>query len=193
MIQRPHFIFSLLTACLALQGCNSIKKTIGIDRDAPDEFCVTPGMEPLEMPPNFSCLPIPTPGIERPQDRTARMAQTEKLLGSSKTTQSTSPGQSALLEKCGAQSGQDHIRHKVDTEARIEGHKDKPIVEKLGITKPKPQGEPLNPYEEVEELKKKGISTGLYPVPETPEPLADISPQPEVETSALPSGIVINP
>lgn len=158
MIQRsPLIALSLLVACLALQGCNSVKKTLGIDRDPPNEYAVTPSAQPLEMPPDFNCLPIPMPGIERPQDRAAREAQDKKFLGSSEVKESSSPGQAALLDMCGIQENQDHIRSEIDTEARIEDKKAKPIVETLGIKKTTPKGDALNPYDESLELQKQGI------------------------------------
>lgn len=159
--QRSHsLVLSLFCISLALQGCSSVKKTLGIDRDPPDEYRVTPTIQPLEMPPDFSCLPIPMPGMERPQDRIARQTQEEKFLGASSPIESSSPGQAALLDMCGVQPNQDKVRYEVDREARMEGKKERPIVETLGLKKAKPKGDAVNPYEEAEELKKKGVSTG---------------------------------
>ena len=66
----------LLSACTILQGCGSVKRTLGIERDAPDEFAVTPCDQPLDMPPNFfSDLPKPRPGAPRPQEVKGRKEQ----------------------------------------------------------------------------------------------------------------------
>jgi len=150
-------IISLLSGCVLLQGCGSVKKTLGIDRDPPDEFAVTPSIQPLDMPPDFFILPPPEPGTPRPQDVRERNAKKEKLLGSSGEKGALSPGQKALLGMAGAEGGQDQIRHEVDTESHIESVKGKPILEKLGIKKTKPKGDAINPYEEAVELQKKGI------------------------------------
>ncbi|MBA3813295.1 MAG: DUF3035 domain-containing protein [Alphaproteobacteria bacterium] len=159
MIKRSLSItMGLLCACLALQGCSSVKKTLGIDRDPPKEYAVDPSLQPLEMPPDFSCLPTPMPGVERPQDKTARQNQQEKILGSEGAKKSLSPGQKALLEMSQVKPNQEDVRYKVDTEARMEKTADKTIIQRLGIKKTKPKGDALDPYTEVEELQKKGIS-----------------------------------
>ena len=156
-ISRISIAIGFFCACLVLQGCNSVKKTLGIDRDPPNEYVVTPSAQPLEMPPDFSCLPTPMPGMERPQERIARQSQEEKFLGSPRVKEPLSPGQKALLMQSGAQPNQDDIRYAVDKEARMEVKKDKTVVEHLGIKKEKPKGEAVNPYEEAEKLKEKGL------------------------------------
>lgn len=160
MIQRfSSLSLGLLCICLSLQGCQSVKKTLGIDRTPPNEYVVTPSVEALEMPPDFSCLPTPMPGCARPQDEAARQSQEEKFLGAPKPQESFSPGQAALLEQCGAQRNQPDVRHEINTEAQMEKTKEKTIVERLGIKKGQPKGEALNPYKEKKELKTKGIPT----------------------------------
>lgn len=176
-ISSVPLALALACACLALQGCSSVKKTLGIDRDPPNEYAVTPSVQPLEMPPDFSCLPTPMPGVERPQDRAERENQEEKFLGSPKAKESSSPGQKALLMKSNAKPNQDDIRHTVDKEARMEGNKDKTVVEKLGIKKTKPKGDAVNPYEEAERLKEKGLSPNARR--EVLPPLAERGPKKE--------------
>lgn len=189
MIQRSHAIaLSLLCASFVLQGCQSVKKTLGIDRDPPKEFAVTPSVQPLEMPPDFSCLPTPMPGVERPQDRIARQQQEEKFLGSTGNKKTLSAGQTALRTMCGIQANQEDIRPIIDTEARREDKKDTTIIEKLGIKKRK-KGEVLNPHEEAAELQKQGIPQGAKVRPENMIPTAERQIQPQVETAPLPAGI----
>ncbi len=160
MIQRCRLVTTIfLSSCSLLQGCGSVKKTLGIDRDPPDEFAVNPSIQPLDMPPDFFVLPRPEPGTPRPQDAKEMDAKKEKLLGSSERPATSSPGQKALLELSGAEKGQDNIRQKVDEESRIESTKGKPILEKLGIKKSQPAGEVVNPHEETIELEKQGIPT----------------------------------
>lgn len=164
MSQRIHLVLiSLLSSCVLLQGCQNVKKTLGIERDAPDEFAVTPSNQPLDMPPDFFALPSPDPGCPRPQEVREAHAKKEKLLGSPMATEGTlSPGQKALLEKAGAQPGQEHVRKEIDTQSRIERAKGKPVLEHLGIKKTK-STEVINPYDEVEELQKKGIPQNRIP------------------------------
>lgn len=139
-----------------LQGCNSVKKTLGIDRDAPDEFSVSPSSQPLDMPPDFFTLPKPVPGQPRPQDVKNREASKEKIIGSNQS-KTLSPGQKTILEMAGATGDQDHIRHEVDKESRIEKAKGQPVLEQLGIRKPNSKDEVINPHVEAIELQNKGI------------------------------------
>ncbi len=152
--------------CIILQGCHSVKKTLGIERDAPDEFAVTPSNQPLDMPPDFFTLPTPDPGCPRPQEVREINAKKEKLLGSTPQEKGTlSPGQKALLEKAGVEPGQEDIRRKMDEESHIERAKGKPILEQLGIKNSRPKEETINPYDESLELQKKGIPQNKTHVP----------------------------
>lgn len=179
-ISKISIALSLACACFVLQGCGSVKKTLGIDRDPPKEYEVNPSVQPLEMPPDFSCLPTPMPGMERPQDRAARQTQEEKFLGATRVKEALSPGQKALLMQSGAQSNQEDIRYTVDKEARMEGNKDKTVIEKLGIQKTKPKGDAVNPYEESLELKKRGV-------PQSPSALTPLEERPKVHSESLKS------
>lgn len=198
MTQRSYTL-CLLALCLLFSGCSSLKKTIGIDRDPPDEYRVTPSPQPLEMPPDFHVLPTPMPGAERPQDVAVRQTQEAQFLGAPVVeTQPLSPAQSAVLDMCGVEKGQENIRYEVDREARIEGTKDKPILQRLGIQSEKPKGEAVDPYAESEELYKKGLPAGprarreaLSPaaikasgkpeVKAAPELKPEVEPEPELE------------
>lgn len=158
MIQRSLSIsLILLCACLAVQGCSSVKKTLGMETDPPNEFAVTPGAAPLEMPPDFFYLPTPEPGMERPQDRAARETQAEKFLGAAKEKEALSAGQQNLLEMCDVQGNQDAVRTEIDTAARMEVKKPPTIIETLGLKKEKPKGDAVDPFEESKELEKQGI------------------------------------
>ena len=168
MSQRTHLVLiSLLTSCVLLQGCSNVKKTLGIERDAPDEFAVNPSELALEMPPDFFVLPAPDPGCSRPQEVREAHAKKEKILGSSMATNGTlSPGQKALLERAGVQPGQEHIRKEIDAQSRIEHAKGKPVLEQLCIKKSKSTEEVVNPYDEAGELQKKGIPQNRIPASE---------------------------
>lgn len=149
----------LLSGCFFLQGCSSVKKSLGIDRDPPDEFSVVPSIQPLDMPPDFFSLPIPQPGVARPQDVKAIRANTEKILGPAQVQSAATPGQKALLEIAGINETDHDIRQKVDGESKIVSAQGKPILERLGIKSSSPKGSVVNPYEESLELEKQGITT----------------------------------
>lgn len=174
MNQRFKYItISLLSCCYLLAGCNSVKKTLGIDRDAPDEFAVNPSSLPLEMPPDFytkPCkpedLPKPNPGQPRPQELKKLEEDKKKLISknpnqASPNGKSLSQGQKTILEMAGVQEGQDHVRKQIDDESRIKNAEGKPVLEKLGIQKTK-EKEVINPHTEASDLQNKGI-------PQTPQ------------------------
>ncbi len=162
-----RFITSaLLSGCFLLQGCGSVKKSLGIERDPPDEFSVAPSIQPLDMPPDFYALPLPQPGAPRPQDEKALQAKTEKILGNKPRSGTLSPGQKALLEMAGSEEGQDAIRQKIDTESHIESARGKPVLEQLGIKKTTPPGDAVNPYDESLNLQKRGIPSTKTEAPQ---------------------------
>lgn len=148
----PSLVLNLMMVSLLLQGCSSMKRTLGIDRPAPNEYVVTPCTHPLEMPPDFTCLPTPVPGAERPQDRIARQAQNEKFLGAPAAKGTLTPGQQAILDMSQAGRNQDGIRTQVDNEARVDGKKEKTVLQQLGIQDEPVPGDVIDPYEEAEAL-----------------------------------------
>jgi hypothetical protein len=145
---------SFLSSCVLLQGCQSVKKTLGIERDAPDEFAVTPSTQPLDMPPDMFYLPQPDPGAPRPQDVVAAQATKKKFLGDKITKEPLSPGQTALLKKTGAKEGQSKIRREIDAAAHTDT-KANPVLKTLGIKESR--GDTVDPLEEVKDLQSKGI------------------------------------
>lgn len=149
-------VVSFVSAAMVLQGCSSVKKSLGIDRDAPDEFCVNPSSQPLDMPPDFFTLPNPEPGKPRPQEVKDMEAKKEKFVGTNTKQQSLSPGQKTILEMAGAEPGKDNIRPEIDNASRIEKAKGKPVLEQLGIKKTDSY-EVINPLDEAADLQKKGI------------------------------------
>ena len=54
---------------LLISGCTDLKKAIGLEKSAPDEFAVE-SRAPLEMPPDFDLRP-PQPGASRPQEKSS--------------------------------------------------------------------------------------------------------------------------
>ncbi len=148
----------LIASCVFVSGCSNVKKTLGIEKDAPDEFSVVPSIQPLDMPPDFYDLPKPKPGAPRSQDVRAAEAQKAKLVGAAPQGVESSSGQNSILEMAGAQDKEQDIRRTIDTESRVASAKGKPVLEQLGIKKSK-TGEVIDPYEEVVGLNQKGVAT----------------------------------
>ncbi len=144
-----------LALLIPLAGCgDDMSRTIGLTRDAPDEFTVTT-RAPLSMPPDFALRP-PRPGASRPQELSERQ-QAEATL--SPTTAlggapaGTSPGQQALVRAAGPTAPRD-IRNQVDAEAQLD-QPSRSFTDRLMFWKPTPQaGTPVDPQRESQRLRQ---------------------------------------
>jgi len=58
-----------LSSLLAVSGCTDVKRAVGLEKVAPDEFAVE-SRAPLTIPPDFDLRP-PQPGAGRPQEASA--------------------------------------------------------------------------------------------------------------------------
>jgi Protein of unknown function (DUF3035) len=116
---------ALLLAPLVLAGCSdSVMKTIGLQRDPPDEFQVTT-QPALAMPPDLNvaaqALPRPDPGASRPQDVAVRQQAEDAMIGGAAIGGGpTTGGDAALVQAAGPAAPAD-IREEVDAQ----GQKDK--------------------------------------------------------------------
>jgi len=109
----------LLVATGALGACGNEKfmQTLGLQRDAPDEFRVTT-RAPLSMPATFD-LPPPQPGAPRPQELSERQQAEQALVPAlaldSPAAAAPTPGQEAIVAAAGPQAPAD-IRTEVNAE-----------------------------------------------------------------------------
>lgn len=161
MIHFKQFVnVGLLLGCFILQGCHSLKTTLGIERQPPDEFAVLPNSQPLDMPPDFRELPLPRPGAPRPQEvRALRQKKQQTFGGNVLSGGQSSSGQEEILKLGGAK--EEDIRSKVDAEHHRQLAKDKNVLrETLGLTGSKK--DVLEPSEELEKLKEKGIPSARH-------------------------------
>ncbi|MFO0069248.1 MAG: DUF3035 domain-containing protein [Alphaproteobacteria bacterium] len=123
-----------LVPCLMLLACSGqdARETLGLTREAPDEFVVV-SRPPLTVPPDFELRP-PTPGVARPAESTTSAARALVLkgeappasleeLGAARTVASAvapvlsgnaaTPGESSLLNKIGITRVDPEIRQKL--------------------------------------------------------------------------------
>jgi len=113
-------LIGLALAALTLAGCSDVRRSIGLDRQSPDEFSVV-SRAPLTLPPSMQDLPKPRPGAARPQDTTPTQAAAGAVFGGSsrgaaKATGSTA-GEKSLIAQASSRDGIDpNIRAKVDQE-----------------------------------------------------------------------------
>lgn len=134
---------SLAASLFALGGCSGsgedVARSVGLVRDAPDEFIVTT-RAPLTLPPDLNTLPLPTPGAARPQEHTARDAAQLTLAPQSVASNSgnapPTTGEKALLNASGPQPAPG-IRADVDRVAK-EDADHRSITDRLKFWKDKP-------------------------------------------------------
>ena len=157
-ILRPHAPHSpCALAALALAGCgDGFTSTIGLTRDAPDEFTVTT-RAPLEIPNDVS-LPPPQPGAARPQEiserRQAEEAMVPALALADRPTakNADSPGQAALVRQIGRPAPRD-IRQRIAEDAPDTGPS-RPFTDRLLFWQSRPApGTVVDPTREAQRLR----------------------------------------
>jgi hypothetical protein len=165
---------AVLAALIPLAGCGSdLSRTIGLTRDAPDEFTVTT-RAPLSMPPDYTLRP-PTPGASRPQELSERQ-QAEAALAPQVALApagGTSPGQEALVSAAGPAAPND-IRNKVDSEAQLD-QPGRSFSDTLMFWRPTPPpGTAVDPRRESQRLRQNAAlgqspETGNTPIIQPPQ------------------------
>jgi hypothetical protein len=174
MRMRHTPLFALAAALLAA-GCGpNTSRSLGLVRDAPDEFQVTT-RAPLSMPPDMTTLPSPRPGAPRPQERTARN-QAEALLVPGLSlddprrapNQRSTVGESALLQRAGPEAPDD-IRRRVDEESLRLDQPNRALTDRLIFWRdPPPPGTPVDPQREAQRLRENAALGRDGNVGETP-------------------------
>lgn len=139
---------NLLLLCLTLNlaACGDLRGTLGLNKNAPDEFKVV-ARPPLTVPPDFTLRPPLAPGEQAPLSSGARDRAAEEVLGRSpEKTASTSTGggsaESAFLKKTGVDKADPTIRTKI-TEENIQYIDQKTTVLDEVIGKKKDLKEPV--------------------------------------------------
>lgn len=133
---------------LVLSGCGGVKKTLGMERNVPDEFAVVE-RAPLTMPPNFGLVP-PQPGASAHNGQAPSAQAKELIVGNSATTStSASAGEKALISNMGGRVDPS-IRSKLGDD---EPEDAKTVSQRLGLSTPA-LGKALDPVEEAQRLKK---------------------------------------
>ena len=98
-------------------GCtNGMRKALGVEKVAPDEFKVVT-QAPLVIPPDFNLRP-PEPGEARPQDLAPAAAARSALLGPEFTTPMSAGERGLVMQATAAAGGTEQdIRTQVDLES----------------------------------------------------------------------------
>jgi hypothetical protein len=170
---------------LATGGCTSVKQTLGLTKQSPDEFRVV-SRAPLSMPPDYNLRP-PTPGAPRPQEGTPRdqaaaavfqyttttgglPADAIPPIGEGEAETAQSSGESALLQSAGASGVDPNIRQLVDNETAEDEASSRTLADTLVFWRePEPYGEVVDPTAEQKRLQEnaalgKPVTEGETPV-----------------------------
>ena len=135
----PMVIALGLTAC----GGSEIRKTLGLEKKAPDEFTVI-SKPPLAIPPNFSLRP-PKPGAVRPQDLDPNVQAQKSVFGSDpdklgqitrfttagNVPMSKSQGEISLLQLAGIDQRDSNIRELLKQETSVLTEREARFVDQL--------------------------------------------------------------
>jgi Protein of unknown function (DUF3035) len=153
---------AFLAVALALSGCgNSFRESLGLNRNAPDEFQVV-AHAPLSMPPDIALQP-PLPGAARPQEASTRTAAQSIVInsGSGQAEASTldladrSPGEAVLLQSVGAVDIDPNIRQVVEDETAAQVERDRSVISRLNFWRTQePYGVVVDPVAESQRIQR---------------------------------------
>lgn len=119
---KAHLVtLSLSGAVIALSGCASASRTLGITKDAPNEFNILTNA-PLIVPPEYNLRP-PSPGESSLLDNYSQRSAREALIGEVDPTE-PSEGEVILLTRAGAGRADQEIRLKIDGQNSVERKSD---------------------------------------------------------------------
>lgn len=122
---------ALVSVSFLIVGCSGTKETLGLNRQAPDEFAVVK-RAPLALPPDYA-LRAPEPGAPRPQEQATSTQAQIAVFGSDSVDKAVlaSSGESSLLASAGVDQVDTRIRQTIDAESRIIQKDKRPVVDKL--------------------------------------------------------------
>lgn len=121
----------LVAATALLAACDNPRRSLGLEKNAPDEFTVA-ARAPLSIPPDYTLRP-PQPGAPRPQEPDVSELALRSLTGNQAVTRRStlSPGEQALLSQTGARAVPDDIRSTIDRETSVLATESKTFTDRL--------------------------------------------------------------
>jgi hypothetical protein len=146
------------------EGMSGVRSTLGITKEAPDEFGVI-SRAPLSMPPDYTLRP-PQAGALRPQDTTPTEVARQTVFrmptdaGASSSAAApgggnASAGELALLKQAGSNAADPNIRHIVDQENTRLLEADRSFTDRLIFWKePEKPGVVVDPEKEAQRLRE---------------------------------------
>ena len=155
-IVLPNRPWVLALAALGLAGCSGRELTdsLGLTRDAPNEFVVTT-RAPLQMPPSFDIRP-PSPGAPRPQEQSERQQAEEALVPETALATGSgepSSGQAAIVKLAGPKAPPG-IRTEVNRETALDRPR-RTLTDKLMFWQsPPPAGTVVDATREAQRIRE---------------------------------------
>ena len=151
----------LVLSSFVLTACESVKESLGMGRQVPDEFAVIK-QEPLTLPPSYDLRP-PRPGAPRPTSKRPEMQAKEAVTGklvksqAESRTDSTSfsSAEDALLEQAGARYADPDIRDKIDSITYETNKKDIPVAKRIfGLGRAESTATVVDPEKESKRIRE---------------------------------------
>ncbi len=158
--RRAGAIALLVAGSFVISGCSigsksggSLRETLGLDKNAPDEFAIVT-KAPLVVPPNYDLRP-PQKGAEPLRRVDPRLSARTAAFGEDAArARGTSRGEDALLGKLGARNADGSIRRTLNRESAALTEKDKKLTSKVLFWQKKPQqGAVIDPKAEAARIK----------------------------------------
>jgi len=117
-MNRTHVIFAgLAISSLAMSGCSSATKALGLTKQAPNEFNILT-KAPLIVPPEYNLKP-PRIGESSAENNYSQKAARDALIGDIDETEPTR-GEIALMAKAGVGRANQEIRVEIDGDNSVE-------------------------------------------------------------------------
>ncbi len=151
----------IVAAMVALSGCQTARRTLGLQRTVPDEFAVA-APAPLSVPPDYNLRP-PAPGEERPQQLTPAEQARASLIGRARLqayqTRGLSRGEAQFLARAGADDIAPNIRNTLDKEVSVFAGEKSDFTNRLLFWKQEDAaGTPIDPNAEMRRLNQNAAS-----------------------------------
>lgn len=164
MTSRNFLFAALLGSALLSTGCSSMGKALGMTKTTPNEFNILT-KPPLVVPPEYNLRP-PRTGELNVEEKYATVAARKALLGEIDPAK-PSAGEAVLIAKAGGGKADPAVRVIIDGQNSIErknrGFADRVLFWKDGKAIG-PDGQPLDPDQEVRRQKAVQAATGGNPV-----------------------------
>ncbi len=156
-LRRSLQTTALVALALAVSGCESTRRAIGLEKTIPDEFAVA-SPAPLSIPPDFNLRP-PAPGTDRPQQLSASQQARVALVGRAKLqdylNRGLTRGEASLLAHAGADSVPPDVRSTLDKEVSTFAAEEKTFTDRLLFWRSEgAQGTAIDPAAEMRRLNQ---------------------------------------